>query len=43
MYVMELSHRSGRDLISVATIRTNVIPIVDRSRTSRPSVKEMDN
>jgi hypothetical protein len=28
VYAVEFSHRSGRDLINMATHRTNVIPIV---------------
>ncbi len=29
VYAVEFSHRSGRDLIGMATKRTNVIPIVE--------------
>jgi rRNA 2'-O-methyltransferase fibrillarin len=29
VYAVEFSHRSGRDLINMATHRTNVIPIVE--------------
>jgi rRNA 2'-O-methyltransferase fibrillarin len=32
VYAVEFSHRSGRDLINMATHRTNVIPIVDDAR-----------
>ena len=32
VYAVEFSHRSGRDLIGMATHRTNVIPIVDDAR-----------
>lgn len=33
MYAVEFSHRSGRDLINMATHRTNVIPIVGMFRS----------
>jgi rRNA 2'-O-methyltransferase fibrillarin len=29
VFAVEFSHRSGRDLINMATHRTNVIPIVE--------------
>jgi fibrillarin-like rRNA methylase len=29
VYAVEFSHRSGRDLIGMATKRTNVLPIVE--------------
>merc|ERR1711977_487236 len=29
VYAVEFSHRSGRDLVNMATHRTNVIPMVD--------------
>ncbi|OQE24534.1 hypothetical protein PENSTE_c007G08796 [Penicillium steckii] len=32
VYAVEFSHRSGRDLIGMATHRTNVIPIVEDAR-----------
>ncbi|KAL5394357.1 Small subunit processome complex component [Paraphaeosphaeria minitans] len=32
VYAVEFSHRSGRDLINMATHRTNVIPIVEDAR-----------
>lgn len=32
VYAVEFSHRSGRDLINMATRRTNVIPIVEDAR-----------
>lgn len=32
VYAVEFSHRSGRDLINMATKRTNVIPIVEDAR-----------
>ena len=32
VYAVEFSHRSGRDLITMATHRTNVIPIVEDAR-----------
>lgn len=32
VYAVEFSHRSGRDLIGMATKRTNVIPIVEDAR-----------
>jgi rRNA 2'-O-methyltransferase fibrillarin len=32
VYAVEFSHRSGRDLISMATHRTNVIPIIEDAR-----------
>lgn len=32
VYAVEFSHRSGRDLIGMATHRTNVIPLVDDAR-----------
>ena len=32
VYAVEFSHRSGRDLIGMATRRTNVIPIVEDAR-----------
>ncbi|KAJ5351848.1 hypothetical protein N7452_000822 [Penicillium brevicompactum] len=32
VYAVEFSHRSGRDLINMATHRTNVVPIVDDAR-----------
>ncbi|OGM39730.1 rRNA methyltransferase NOP1 [Aspergillus bombycis] len=32
VYAVEFSHRSGRDLIGMATHRTNVVPIVDDAR-----------
>jgi rRNA 2'-O-methyltransferase fibrillarin len=32
VYAVELSHRSGRDLIEVAKKRTNVIPIIEDAR-----------
>lgn len=32
VYAVEFSHRSGRDLIDMATHRTNVIPIVEDAR-----------
>lgn len=32
MYAVELSHRSGRDLIHVAKKRTNIIPIIEDAR-----------
>lgn len=32
VYAVEFSHRSGRDLINMATHRPNVIPIVDDAR-----------
>ena len=34
MYVVEFSHRSGRDLINVAKKRTNIIPIIEDARHS---------
>jgi rRNA 2'-O-methyltransferase fibrillarin len=33
VFAVEFSHRSGRDLINMATHRTNVIPIVGKSST----------
>ena len=32
VYAVEFSHRSGRDLVNMATHRTNVIPIVEDAR-----------
>lgn len=32
VYAVEFSHRSGRDLITMATHRTNVIPIIEDAR-----------
>lgn len=32
VYAVEFSHRSGRDLVSMATHRTNVVPIVEDAR-----------
>jgi len=32
VYAVEFSHRSGRDLINMATHRTNVIPIIEDAR-----------
>ena len=32
VFAVEFSHRSGRDLISMATHRTNVIPIIEDAR-----------
>lgn len=32
VYAVEFSHRSGRDLINMATRRTNVVPIVEDAR-----------
>lgn len=32
VYAVEFSHRSGRDLINMATHRTNVVPIVEDAR-----------
>jgi rRNA 2'-O-methyltransferase fibrillarin len=32
VFAVEFSHRSGRDLINMATRRTNVIPIVEDAR-----------
>jgi len=32
VFAVEFSHRSGRDLINMATHRTNVIPIVEDAR-----------
>ncbi len=32
VYAVEFSHRSGRDLISMAKRRTNVVPIVEDAR-----------
>ncbi len=32
VYAVEFSHRSGRDLINMATRRNNVIPIVEDAR-----------
>ncbi|KAF2148317.1 YDL014Wp-like protein [Myriangium duriaei CBS 260.36] len=32
VYAVEFSHRSGRDLINMATKRTNIIPIVEDAR-----------
>ena len=32
IYAVEFSHRSGRDLINMATHRTNVIPIIEDAR-----------
>ncbi|KAL2118175.1 hypothetical protein VTJ04DRAFT_7835 [Mycothermus thermophilus] len=32
VYAVEFSHRSGRDLINMATRRTNVIPIIEDAR-----------
>lgn len=32
VYAVEFSHRSGRDLIGLATKRTNIIPIVEDAR-----------
>lgn len=32
VYAVEFSHRSGRDLVSLATKRTNIIPIVEDAR-----------
>lgn len=32
VYAVEFSHRSGRDLVTMATHRTNVIPIVEDAR-----------
>lgn len=32
VYAVEFSHRSGRDLIGMAKLRTNVIPIVEDAR-----------
>ena len=32
VYAVEFSHRSGRDLITMATKRTNVIPIIEDAR-----------
>lgn len=32
VYAVEFSHRSGRDLISMATKRTNVVPIIEDAR-----------
>ncbi|KAJ9142695.1 rRNA 2'-O-methyltransferase fibrillarin [Pleurostoma richardsiae] len=32
VYAVEFSHRSGRDLINMATKRTNVVPIVEDAR-----------
>jgi hypothetical protein len=44
VYAVEFSHRSGRDLINMATRRTNIIPIVEdvkllvRLRLTRPAL-----
>jgi len=32
VYAVEFSHRSGRDLVNMATHRTNVVPIVEDAR-----------
>ena len=32
VYAVEFSHRSGRDLVGLATKRTNIIPIVEDAR-----------
>ena len=32
VFAVEFSHRSGRDLINMATHRTNVIPIIEDAR-----------
>src|SRR3978361_883225 len=32
VFAVEFSHRSGRDLINMATHRTNVIPIIEAAR-----------
>lgn len=32
VYAVEFSHRSGRDLINLAKIRTNIIPIIEDAR-----------
>lgn len=32
VYAVEFSHRSGRDLINMATHRTNIIPIIEDAR-----------
>ncbi|GMY07290.1 probable mediator of RNA polymerase II transcription subunit 36b [Fagus crenata] len=32
VYTVEFSHRSGRDLINMASKRTNIVPIVDDAR-----------
>lgn len=32
VYAVEFSHRSGRDLLDVAKIRTNIIPILEDAR-----------
>ena len=32
VYAVEFSHRSGRDLINMASKRTNIVPIVDDAR-----------
>jgi rRNA 2'-O-methyltransferase fibrillarin len=32
VYAVEFSHRSGRDLVNMATHRTNIIPIVEDAR-----------
>jgi len=33
VYAVEFSHRSGRDLLTMAKKRTNVVPIIDDART----------
>jgi rRNA 2'-O-methyltransferase fibrillarin len=37
VFAVEFSHRSGRDLINMATHRTNVIPIVEDARYATPT------
>ncbi len=37
VYAVEFSHRSGRDLIGLATKRTNIIPIVEEYAHPQPS------
>ena len=45
VYAVEFSHRCGRDLINMASKRTNVIPIIDDARkpmTYRPVMPMVD-
>lgn len=41
VFAVEFSHRSGRDLINMATHRTNVIPIIGEQKCSSHYVLQL--